>query len=250
MAKNSLESELDNYDKKYGHRGALGNGALARAYIGSKLTCGAKMLRYVVMGLNAFFLIVGFIVIIVGAVALQVNVVDLVGKEFLIAVVFFGCFMFVLSLFGAFGAYFEKQIIVGVYVFIIGCMFLIFLIGCSWAISKRNDTDELVTSAWNNVNNEAKKSVQDHYECCGLTEYGVNAGLPCPSNSTGTATGPCLDILVDAFNSSYQGFAIFGLILAFILLFNLVLGILLIRGFNQRDAGLVSDRAQTRSEFP
>ena len=61
--------------------------------------------------------------------------------------------------------------------------------GLSYASSTSSDT--VLTASWDNASNDARTRIQNEFNCCGFVEFAVEAGEPCPTDST----EPCLQAM-------------------------------------------------------
>jgi len=185
--------------------------------------CG-KFLRYLVLIINLFFILIGFILMVYGAWYANVSSAasDLTGKDWTGFVIALGIFIMAVGVIGLAGAKYQNRVILVFYFVVIIILFILTLACGAWVLSLQGKEDSLVSSGWNAAPKAVRLAAQNTYFCCGLS--GLNdttAAQPCPadkSNPPVLTTNSCLTILVGEVQKYYSSFGALLLVVCFTLL--------------------------------
>jgi len=191
----------------------------------TELGCCGKFLRYLVIFINLFFIIIGFILMVYGAYVANnsTTATSLTGTSWAGFVVALGIFVMLIGIIGLVGANWQNRVILVFYFIVIIILFILTLSCGAWILSLEGKESSLVTTAWNAAPTPLRAAAQIQYFCCGLN--GVNdttAASPCPTQTsagvTTTATQGCLSLLAAAVQTYYASFGALMLVVCFVLL--------------------------------
>jgi len=194
----------------------------------TELGCCGKFLRYLVIFINLFFIIIGFILLVYGAYVANnsTTATSFTGTSWAGFVVALGIFVMLIGIIGLVGAKWQNRVILVFYFIVIILLFILTLSCGAWILSLEGKESSLVTTAWNAAPSSLRKTAQTQYFCCGLN--GVNdttAVLPCPTqpgplptSPVVTATQACLGLLAADVQTYYASFGALMLVVCFVLL--------------------------------
>jgi len=194
----------------------------------TELGCCGKFLRYLVIFINLFFIIIGFILLVYGAYVANnsTTATSFTGTSWAGFVVALGIFVMLIGIIGLVGAKWQNRVILVFYFIVIILLFILTLSCGAWILSLEGKESSLVTTAWNAAPSSLRKTAQTQYFCCGLN--GVNdttAVLPCPTQAGAlpnspvvTATQACLGLLAADVQTYYASFGALMLVVCFVLL--------------------------------
>jgi len=193
----------------------------------NQLSCGLQVSKKILIGINVFFLIFGAIIIGLGAYTMAGDTGIYYSKSLPTAIVVLGCFILVLSFFGCFGAMKENRVLLLIYAVILLILFLCLLIVACVILADKAKVDSFLGDTWSSASPQTKAQLQSDFTCCGFYSYNDTfAVLPCP---TGSTTG-CLPTLENSLNSKLSLLGGFGIFIAFVQLFGVVLALILRAG--------------------
>lgn len=217
MPKRDLAAEMDTYESGV----ATKKNEKAYSFQGtwSKLGCGGKCLKWYLLVMNFFFLIFGFVLLVVAAYAMTSSFSDLLGHWFT-PVVIVAAAVILLGITGIGGAAKEWRLVLYVYSLVLGIMFLCVLILSIYAVTQKGNEANIVTPAWKVAPPDVLNRIQNTYSCCGLWPNTSFPNLSCPNVTNAPACGP---LIVEDFQSAYTPIGIAGVTLGF-LLFSGLLG--------------------------
>ncbi len=101
-------STLDSYDSTIRTGGRESNLTYSES---SSFSWGPWLLRKILLGFNGFFLVMGFIIMVLGGVASQASFSSVAGKSWTVGIAIIGVLIFVLGAVGALGAYTKNRLI-------------------------------------------------------------------------------------------------------------------------------------------
>jgi len=180
------------------------------AALQTTLSMGQKFGKYILIGVNALFLIFGCVLCAVGSYALNNKVAELAGQTLPQGIIVVGAFLLVLSFVGAFSAWKEIRLGLGLYFFFISIITVIlFAVGIAVYV-KRNQAGMYITQGWQAADQDMKGSLQAAFFCCGLLIFnGTNDGpytWPCGPDMKPTETlptEPCHDLMLQSFQDNF-----------------------------------------------
>lgn len=180
--------------------------------------------RYILLSFNLIFLIFGCVLVGVGSVAYNTEVLGLSGVTLPAGIIVLGVFIMLMAFFGFYGAKKENRCYLGIYFAMLLAITIALLFVGIALYAERNNSRYYMTTGWNSASADLQKSLQDSFGCCGLT--GANdSKVACPVDSTTrqNITRGCLDLIDDKFHwvlSNAGGVAIgFAVVMIFFLLF-------------------------------
>lgn len=184
----ALSAGLDNAEKN-----AVRNDD---AYTFSKkivqLGCGATCLKWMLVVMNAIFMIIGIVAAIAVAYANAAKISDLLDA-WLTPAIILTAFLFLMALFGLYGAHKLNRAILWAYLILEGLLFVVVFIISIYALTQKSNSKNIITPAWKAANDDLRLSLQGTFECCGLWNVTDLVALPCVTNTTGLPCGPILD---------------------------------------------------------
>jgi len=191
----------------------------------TELGCCGKFLRYLVIFINLFFIIIGFVLLVYGAyVANQsTTATNLTGTSWAGFVVAIGIFIMLIGVIGLVGAKWQNRVILVFYFVVIIILFVLTLACGAWILSLEGKESSLVATAWNAAPDSVKKAAQEAYYCCGLngntpTANDTTAYFPCPIQGGAVASGGCSSGLVADVQKYYASFGALMLVVCIVLL--------------------------------
>jgi len=187
-----------------------------------RISCTGRVLRIFLLVYNAVLLIFSLGVIGGASYNASEKVFVLLDTWFTPALVL-ASILLILSIVGGLGALTQGRCILWVYVVLMVLFGLIVLIASSYALSKANQGEEFLTTAWRSSPSGIRQDLQTTFECCGLNAYmDADAELPCPAsavprrNASGAA---CLEPMLEQFEAYSTGVPGFGLFVCFMMIF-------------------------------
>jgi len=215
--------KLAEYDKSMGTAGRL----VDLDKLGSQLSCGLELSKKILIGINVFFLILGAVVIGLGAYTMNSEAAIAYSKALPTGIIVLGAFILVLSFLGCFGALRESRLVLIIYAGILGAIFFCQLVMAAIVLSDTNKVEQYMINAWIGASPATQASLESDFNCCGLQSFNdTNAVQPCPS----TATQGCLQSLESSLQSRLSLLGGFGIFLAIVQLCGVVLAIVLRSG--------------------
>jgi len=194
----------------------------------TELGCCGKFLRYLVIFINLFFIIIGFILMVYGAYVANnsTTATSLTGTSWAGFVIVIGIFVMLVGIIGLVGAKWQNRVILVFYFIVIIILFVLTLACGAWMLSLEGKEASLVTTAWNAAPDTVRRSIQTYYFCCGLNFNDTSTALtaPCPTqpgptpNSVVYPTSGCLDGLVADVQKYYASFGALMLVVCIVLL--------------------------------
>jgi len=189
----------------------------------TELGCCGKFLRYLVIFINLFFIIIGFVLLVYGAyVANQsTTATNLTGTSWAGFVVALGIFIMLIGITGLVGAKWQNRVILVFYFVVIIILFVLTLSCGAWMLSLEGKESSLVATAWNAAPASVRLAAENAYFCCGLNFNDTTSVYPCPQQ-TGPpivyATTGCSSGLVADVQKYYASFGALMLVVCFVLL--------------------------------
>jgi len=249
----SIRDQLSSYDKKVGPR--VG-GRLAVTIDTSRLShlgCGARCLKYFLMGFNVFIMVAGGALVAAGAYAQSSDVFALAGPGVINAVISMGALLVGLGSIGLIGSMNESRFFLSIFGTLLVLMMLVLLILGSICISYQGQEDSLVARTWLTISPEERCRIEFDYTCCGLVtfndSYGWN-GYACNnganSNCPAQATTGCVYILGNQLRSYWTGFGAAGITMGIILLVGLATSCWLMTGITNANREVMKSRKRHR----
>jgi len=171
----------------------------------SELGCCGKCLRYLVLSINIFFILIGFVLLVYGGWYYNFNTAatELAGTTWAAFVIVLGICILGIGIIGLVGAKYQNRVVLFIYFAVIIILFILTLSAGAWVLSLKGQESSLITTAWNAAPSNVRLAAQGAYSCCGLASYNDTlAALPCPA----AATAPCLPILVGQVAQYYSSF--------------------------------------------
>jgi len=195
----------------------------------TELGCCGKFLRYLVIFINLFFIIIGFVLLVYGAYVANnsTTATSLTGTSWAGFVVALGIFIMLIGIIGLVGAKWQNRIILVFYFVVIIILFVLTLSCGAWLLSLEGKEASLVQTAWNAAPGSVRNAAQYAYFCCGLNAWNDTARYdPCPfQGGTGTPPTPivyttiaCSDGLVADVQKYYASFGALMLVVCIVLL--------------------------------
>jgi len=175
--------------------------------------------------LNVFFLILGAILIAVGAFSLK-NLSDvsvLLNTGLPIGIIILGTFIFILSFFGCCGAAIENRFLLIIYVIILLVLMICQIAIGGAAYSQRQHVSENLKYQWSTLDNDTQDWVEDQFLCCGFDS--IDEDQACVDR-TGHQDA-CGVILIEFFSTWMTIIFYIGIIFGLIEIAGLVFGLLL-----------------------
>jgi len=211
---------LSEYNKGDSRKGQLVDPSSLR-----QLSCGMDLTKKIVIGLNIIFLVLGVVVIGIGAYVLQGEASIYYTKALPVGIIVLGCFILVLSFFGCFGAMRESRVLLLIYAVILLCIFIAQLIIAALILANSNQINNYISTEWQNSSPDFRSQLQSDFGCCGLNnEY--DSQPPCPPN----ATQACLPKLQDYLQPKLSLLGGFSIFLAIVQLLGVILALVLRSG--------------------
>lgn len=192
----SAAAKFDEYERAYG------NTTFQRSDSdNSKLSAGGKCVRWCLIGMNIFFLILGLTIIGLGLYVYNTDVMVAVGgsaKVLPILVLVTGAVVSFISFLGCCSAKQEIRCLLYLYILIIIVVLVLEFILAVVVLTKSNKAREVVKDGWTSMSDADRNSWQSKLDCCGFDTFNVTAGSVCPPK----ATSSCVDSLEDRFQSA------------------------------------------------
>jgi len=182
-----------------------------------ELSRAQRLLKMFLVGVNVVFLIFACVLMGVGSVAYTRNVGPIAGQTIPQGIIAMGVFIMFLSFTGCFGAWRENRLALGCYFFFL-LLFTILLLAIGiGVIAKKDEAGYYMGQGWESASNDVRASLQNSFSCCGLYTFNDTwTAFPpyqCPSLTSGNGNPPCspnpnqcpcYNLLVSAFNKSYN----------------------------------------------
>ena len=130
-----------------------------------------RIFKYVLIAVNALFLIFGCVLCALGAYAVNSQAGALAGASLPKAIIALGVFTIILAFLGCFSSFFENRVALSVYfgVLLLICL-LSFLIGIGVLVEK-NESQSLIIQGWANAGDTAQQTLAEALGCCGFARY-------------------------------------------------------------------------------
>jgi len=192
----------------------------------TELGCCGKFLRYLVIFINLFFIIIGFVLLVYGGYVANTSTTatSLTGTSWAGFVIALGVFVMLIGVIGLVGAKWQNRVILVFYFIVIIILFVLTLACGAWMLSLEGKEVSLVETAWRAAPPSVQISIEQAYFCCGLYGNDTVAALPCPTSTSGnppvtvSATTPCSSGLVADVQKYYASFGALMLVVCFTLL--------------------------------
>lgn len=222
------------------------------------LSMGQKFGKYIVMTVNAVFMIFGIVLCAVGSYALNNKVAVLAGQTLPQGIIVVGAFLMLLSLIGAASAWKEFRLGLGLYFFFISIMTVIlFAVGIAVYV-KRDQADVYIAKAWAASSVDTKDSLQAAFSCCGLVVFNVSGSAldsddgayayPCDKPRPSEFTNPCQPIMVTSFQDNFHTAGSCGIAFSVVMLVSLALTAWLMVGIRESAVNQAIEKNRARNE--
>jgi hypothetical protein len=193
----------------------------------NRLSCGLELSKKILIGINVFFLIFGAIIIGLGAYTMQGDTSIYFSSALPTGIIVLGVFILFLSFLGCFGAMRENRILLAAYAGILLIIFICQLIIACVILADQAQVAQYLSDAWTGASVATKQKLQSDFGCCGYNTFNdTQAAQPCPTGST----QGCYQLLQSSLTSKLSLLGGFGIFLAFIQLFGVVLALVLRAG--------------------
>eukprot|EP01137_Pigoraptor_chileana_P022313 Opistho-2@6919 len=184
--------------------------------------------------LNVFYAIIGIILIAVAAYAkgaAKLSSVSIAG-----GIIACGVFLFLVALIGFIGAHKHHQVLLFIYMVVLGIVFIIEL-GVSIAALAVSDgqKQDILYNGWVRLSDDAKNDIQSWGACCGFQnasmppQYPDGRGTICPNAPVGNGTYDslltCFGKLESSLNKSFHAVGVVGIVFAFTELIGIALAL-------------------------
>lgn len=188
-----------------------------------KLNSGQICFKYTLLAINILFLIFGIVLMAVGSYALNNHVAVLAGQTIPTGLIVLGVFIMLLSILGAGSAWRESRLLLGIYfLFLLLFTIILFAVGIAVYV-KKDDSDELLTLAWNDAGRDVRLSLQNVLDCCGLDRWNSEGECP-PTQQNNLTARTCLPLMVNTFNDSFTTAGACGIAFSVIMLVRITHG--------------------------
>jgi len=208
----------------------------------SELGCCGKLLRYLVLVINFFFIVIGFVLLVYGAwyANTSSSASDLTGRGWTKFVIAIGIFIMVVGITGLVGAKYQNRVVLVFYFVIIIILFILTLACGAWVFSLEGKEDSLVQSGWAAAGATVQNTIEGTYCCCGLQDNSPNSTItfPCPVGlcpGSSLSVG-CQPILVGEVTKYYSSFGALLLIVCVTLLGDVGITFWLFKALNRLKA--------------
>jgi len=206
----------------------------------TELGCCGKLLRYLVLVINFFFIVIGFVLLVYGAwyANASSSATDLTGKDWTKFVIAIGIFIMAVGIIGLVGAKYQNRVVLVFYFVVIIILFILTLACGIWVLSLEGKEDSLVQSGWKAGGYTVQWAIQNSLCCCGLQGFSDNSTVaqPCPSGSCQPPVVGCQSILVDQVTKYYSSFGALLLIVCVTLLGDVGITFWLFKALNRLKA--------------
>jgi hypothetical protein len=201
---------------------------------------GGKFLKFLVLLLNVFYVLIGFVLMVYGAWYYNTDSsTDFTGKAWTPFVIILGIFIMIVGIIGLLGAKYQNRLILVFYFIVVVILFILTLACGAWVLTLQGSEAALVRSGWKNAPVVVRSTVQTSYNCCGLDQFNVTVDPAdkCNPLPAGQTTGDtCLQFLVDIVQKYYSSFGALILIVCATLLVNIFITWFLFKVLNRMAA--------------
>jgi hypothetical protein len=201
---------------------------------------GGKFLKFLVLLLNVFYVLIGFVLMVYGAWYYNTDSsTDFTGKAWTPFVIVLGIFILLVGIIGLLGAKYQNRLILLFYFVVVVILFVLTLACGAWVLTLKGQEAALVRSGWNNAPALVRSTVQKTYDCCGLDVWNktVSPLDECNTFAPGQTTGEtCLHFLVDIVAKYYSSFGALILVVCATLLVNIFITWFLFKVLNRMAA--------------
>jgi len=202
-----------------------------------KLNAGQLCFKYTILAINVLFLIFGCVLMGVGSYAVNNQVGALAGETVPVGLIVLGLFIMLLSLLGAWSAYKESRLALGIYfIFLLLLTIILFIVGISVYV-KKDQSEYYIREGWYSADDDIRRTLQGVLDCCGLERFN-DTGLGCPdsmgSNPDPATTPTCLSIMVGIFRDDFGTAGACGMAFSIIMLACVVFVCYLMSGIKRK----------------
>jgi len=188
------------------------------------LGCGGNCTRGFLIAMNIFFLVLGAVIVGVGAYTINSSTDQIASKQIPIAAIVLGATVIAVSVLGCCGAKANSRSSLCIYAVILVLVIITQIVVASIILFDSSTADSWLTSGWNSSSNSVRVSAQNEFTCCGLQTFNdTSAGSPCPV----AATDPCLSKLKSDINSKLNILGAIGIVFAVLELLGVIFALCL-----------------------
>lgn len=208
-----------------------------------KLSCGAGCTRISLIVMNIFFMILGTIIVGVGAYALNPSTSQIANKEIPAGAIVLGVFVILLSFLGCCGAKFNNRIVLCLYALVLVLLILIQIIVASVILANSDQAKSWLQDGWEDADPIKRGNAQKDFDCCGLRTYNDSFAVqPCPEPKDPTAAPQaCLEKLENEINKRLNPLGAIVLTFAFLQISGVIFALCLRRNLNTQRYSIEDD---------
>jgi hypothetical protein len=189
----------------------------------------------------------------VGSYALNNKVAALAGQTLPQGIIVVGAFLLILSFVGAFSAWKEIRLGLGLYFFFISIITVIlFAVGIAVYV-KKDQADIYIRQGWMEAGVDTRSSLQAAFFCCGLIQFNhTDDGpmtWPCGGELPDPApTDPCLDHMLTSFQDNFHTAGSCGIGFSVVMIVSLAITAYLMVGIRESAVNQAIEKNRARNE--
>jgi hypothetical protein len=85
-----------------------------------------------------------------------------------------------MSLVGCMGAMMQNRVVLLFYMLVMVLSIVVQIIIAAFVLADSDGVEGYLEEKWLEAENDVRVDIQNEFDCCGLYEFNVTAGFPCP----------------------------------------------------------------------
>lgn len=201
------------------------------------LDCTADLSKKILLGVNVFFLILGAVIIGIGAYSLNNETSSITSEGLIRGIITIGVIILLTAFFGCCGALRESRLLLSIYCVVLGCVIFAQVVIAIMLLVDRDKATTILRDGWNGAFEDTRCDLQNSLDCCGFEKLTPtsNATLPaCGCQNAPVVLPPCLDQLKSEYEKKASLLGGFGLAIGILELLGILFALCLRQGLKDR----------------